>query len=215
MILAAACFTAVAAIAGASGAKVSPQPAQSGQAVPPKSVFDFTVSNIDGHPVKLSEYKGDVLLIVNTASLCGNTPQYKKLEELYQKYHSKGLTILGFPENDFMNQEPGSNAEIKEFCTSVYHVSFPMFAKIDVKGEHEAPLYKWLIAHSLKPKLGIQWNFEKFLLDRDGQVIMRIDPGHQPDSDDVVKMIEKALAEQKPADSTTSVTAASGTQKSN
>lgn len=159
-----------------------------------KSFYDFTVSNIDGHPTKLKKFKGQVLLVVNVASLCGNTPQYSKLEKLFQKYHDQGFEVLGFPENDFMNQEPGTNQQIKEFCTSTYQVTFPMFAKIDVKGTNIAPLYQWLISHSDEPKKDIQWNFEKFLLDRNGNVVMRIDPGHQPDSDDVITAIEKELA---------------------
>lgn len=159
-----------------------------------KSFYDFTVPNIDGHPTKLKKFKGQVLLVVNVASLCGNTPQYAKLEKLFQKYHDQGFEVLGFPENDFMNQEPGTNQQIKEFCTSTYQVSFPMFSKLDVKGANIAPLYQWLIAHSDEPKKDIQWNFEKFLIDREGNVVMRIDPGHQPDSDDVVAAIEKQLA---------------------
>lgn len=160
----------------------------------PKSIYDFTMSNIDGHPVKLSEFKGKVLMIVNTASLCGNTPQYMKLEALYEKYKSKGLVIIGFPENDFMNQEPGTNQQIKEFCTTQYSITFPMFAKIDVKGPNESPLYKWLIEKSISPEKPIQWNFEKFIVNRSGNVVMRIDPSVQPDQADVVSMIERSLS---------------------
>src|ERR1700747_1379555 len=110
-------------------------------AIPLKSIYDFKVKDIDGKDVSLSQYKGKVLLIVNVASLCGNTPQYKDIETLYEKYKSKGLVILGFPANNFMGQEPGSNAEIKAFCTKEYAVTFPMFSKISVKGDDIAPLY--------------------------------------------------------------------------
>ncbi len=180
----------VIAIATASHQGPNPTPAPL-----PKSLYDFKVPNIDGHPTKLSKYKGKVLLIVNVASLCGNTPQYARLEKIYAKYHKQGFEVLGFPENDFMNQEPGDNQQIKAFCTSTYHVTFPMFAKLDVKGPDEAPLYQWLIAHSDTPQRPIQWNFEKFLIDRNGNVVMRIDPGHLPDSKDVISMIKKTLAE--------------------
>ena len=157
------------------------------------SLYDFTVSDIDGKDVKLSDFKGKVLMIVNVASKCGNTPQYKPLEALYEKYKDKGLVILGFPANQFMSQEPGTNAQIKEFCSSTYHVAFPMFSKIVVKGEGIHPLYQWLIANSDKPTEAIHWNFEKFLISREGKVIKRIDPATFPDTPENIEAIEKAL----------------------
>ncbi|MHB8634933.1 MAG: glutathione peroxidase [Fimbriimonadaceae bacterium] len=160
---------------------------------PAKSIYDFTVTNIDGKDVKLSKFKGKVLMIVNVASKCGNTPQYAILESMYAKYKDKGFVILGFPANQFGHQEPGTNAEIKEFCTATYHVNFPMFSKIVVKGDGINPLYSWLIAHSDTPNQDIQWNFEKFIVDRTGKVIKRIAPRTKPDEADVVATVESAL----------------------
>ena len=139
------------------------------------SIYDFTVNEIGGDPVGLDRYKGKVLLVVNTASECGFTPQYKGLEALYRKYRDRGLEILGFPCNQFGAQEPGSEAQIAQFCSSKYDVTFPMFAKIDVNGEHAAPLYQWLKSEG-KGVLGsesIKWNFTKFLIDEEGQVVRR------------------------------------------
>lgn len=139
-----------------------------------KSVYDFMMKNIDGKDVSLSEYKGKVLLIVNTASECGYTPQYEGLEKLYEKYKDKGFEILAFPCNQFGGQEPGSNEDIKKFCSTKYSVTFPLFGKIDVNGENAAPLYKYL--KSEKSGLitdNIKWNFTKFLIDKNGKPIKR------------------------------------------
>ena len=169
-------------------------PAQAAPAKP-QTVLDFTVKDIDGKRVPLSRYKGKVLLIVNTASLCGNTPQYASLESLYQKYKSQGLRILAFPADDFAHQEPGTNGQILQFCTSKYHTSFDLFSKISVKAPDQAPLYTFLTDKATDPKFGgdIEWNFAKFLTDRKGNVIARIPAGHDPLSPDTVAQIEAAL----------------------
>ena len=157
------------------------------------SVYDFTVKNIRGKDVKLDAYKGKPLLIVNTASECGFTPQYKGLETLYQKYHGKGLEILGFPCNQFGAQEPGTEKEIESFCEVNYGVTFPLFAKVDVNGDNAAPLYR----HLKKEKPGllgseaIKWNFTKFLVDRKGNVVERYAPNAEPES--ITGDIEKLL----------------------
>jgi len=146
------------------------------------SLYDLSVDDIHGKPVKLSRYKGKVLLIVNTASKCGYTPQYKGLEALHGKLHAKGLEVLGFPCNQFGAQEPGTEAEIAEFCELNYGVTFPMFAKVDVNGAKTSPLYKHL--KEAKPGLlgseAIKWNFTKFLVDRDGKVVERYAPQAEP-----------------------------------
>jgi len=156
-------------------------------------IYDFTVKDIHGKSVKLDAYKGKPLLIVNTASKCGFTPQYKGLESLYKKLHGKGLEILGFPCNQFGEQEPGSEAEIEQFCEVNYGVTFPLFAKVDVNGAKAAPLYKYLKKE--KPGLmgseAITWNFTKFLVDRDGNVIERYAPNTEPAA--IASDIEKLL----------------------
>lgn len=149
-----------------------------------KSIYDFSVKTIDGSEQSLSQYKGKTLLIVNTASKCGFTPQYKGLEVLYQKYKDNGLVVLGFPCNQFGAQEPGTESEIKQFCDLEYHVTFPLFAKIDVNGKDEHPLYAWL-KHEAPGVLGtemIKWNFTKFLVSQDGQVLKRFAPNDTPES---------------------------------
>ena len=158
-------------------------------------VLDLTVTDIDGNAVDLSAYEGKVLLIVNVASKCGLTPQYAGLMELHNAYADKGLAILGFPANNFRNQEPGSNEEIKLFCTQNYDVAFDMFAKISVFGDDIAPLYRRLTsAESNAPFAGdIQWNFTKFLVGRDGRVIARFEPQTKPTDEAVVAAIESAL----------------------
>jgi len=158
------------------------------------SIYDFSMKNIDGKTVHLSKFKGKVLLVVNVASKCGNTPQYAALEKLYSDNKDKGFAVLGFPANEFGGQEPGTNAQIKEFCTSTYNVNFPMFAKIVVKGEGIDPLYTWLIA-SAPYHDDIEWNFGKFLIGRDGHVIARFNPKVKPDDPEVTDAIQKALAE--------------------
>ena len=153
------------------------------------SVHEFTLNSIDGKPAPLSAYEGKVVLIVNVASRCGFTPQYAGLEALYEKYKDRGFTILGFPANNFGGQEPGTNEEIKTFCTTKYNVTFPMYSKISVKGDDKAPLYQFLTATGGE----IQWNFTKFLVDKDGKVVARFEPKVTPDSPDVASAIEKAL----------------------
>ena len=157
------------------------------------SIYDFAVKDIHGKTVKLDAYKGKPLLIVNTASKCGFTPQYKGLESLYEKLHGKGLEILGFPCNQFGEQEPGTEAEIESFCEVNYGVTFPMFAKVDVNGDGAAPLYKFLKKE--KPGLlgseAIKWNFTKFLVDRNGKVIERYAPNTEPAA--IAGDIEKLL----------------------
>jgi glutathione peroxidase len=162
-----------------------------------QSVYDFVVKDIDGKDVPLAKYKGDVLLIVNVASLCGLTKDhYAKLEPLYQKYRDQGFKILAFPANNFGKQEPGSDREIKETCTNTYHLTFDLFSKISVKGEDQAPLYKYLTNHPDKDIAGpVEWNFQKYLVDRKGSVIAKFNPKVTPDAAPVIERIEKVLAE--------------------
>jgi glutathione peroxidase len=158
------------------------------------TIYDFSAQTLTGKPRKLSDYKGKVLLVVNTASKCGFTPQYAGLEELYKKYKSRGLVVLGFPSNQFGEQEPGPDSEIAEFCEMNYGVSFPMFSKVDVNGDAAHPLFKDLTS-SKKGMLGsqaIKWNFTKFLVGRDGTVLERYAPTTAPA--DIGPDIEKALA---------------------
>jgi glutathione peroxidase len=156
-------------------------------------IDEFTVNDIGGKPVRLDRYKGRVLLVVNTASQCGFTPQYKGLEALQKKYHAKGFDVLGFPCNQFGAQEPGTEAEIATFCETSFGVSFPMFAKVDVNGDNATPLYRWLKKE--KPGLlgseAIKWNFTKFLVDRTGKVVARYAPNDTPES--IAPAIEKLL----------------------
>jgi len=164
---------------------------------PATGVYQFTMKNIDGQPVPLSKYHGKVMMIVNVASLCGNTPQYAKLVGLDKEYRKQGLRILGFPANNFASQEPGDNKSIKEFCTSTYHVTFDMFSKISVKGDDQDPLYKYLTDPSTDPKYAgdIDWNFAKFIIGRHGEILARF-PAHQdPTSPEVVAALKAALAE--------------------
>ena len=175
-----------------------PAMAASAEHANPKSPLDFTVTDIDGKSVDLSRYRGRVVLIVNTASLCGHTPQYTQLEALYEKYQPQGLSILAFPANDFRSQEPGTNAEIKEFCSTRYHVKFDLFGKVVVHGDGICPLYTYLTSTATDPQHGgdIKWNFTKFLVDRHGAIVDRFEPTVIPDDAAVVKAIEAALAEQ-------------------
>ena len=164
-----------------------------------KSVLDFKMKDIDGNEVKLKKYKGNVLLVVNTASKCGYTPQYEGLQATFDKYKAQGFYVLGFPANNFGGQEPGTEAEIKEFCTTKYKVSFPMFAKISVKGDDQDPLYKFLTGKETNPGFAgdIKWNFNKFLIDRKGNVVARFDSKDTPDGEAVTAAIEKYLKENK------------------
>jgi glutathione peroxidase len=170
--------------------------AETAAASPAKSIYEFQMKDIDGKDVKLKKYKGNVLLVVNTASKCGYTPQYEGLQAIYTKYHDKGFEILGFPANNFGGQEPGTEAEIKEFCTLKYKVTFPMFAKISVKGEDQHPLYTYLTSKETDPAFAgdISWNFNKFLIDRNGKILARFSSKDTPESETVTKAIEAALA---------------------
>jgi len=160
------------------------------------AVLDFKMKSLDGKDVDLAKYKGKVVMIVNTASQCGLTPQYEQLEGLHEKYGKDGLAILGFPANEFGKQEPGSDDQISEFCTAKYGVKFPMFSKIVVKGEGQHPLYQFLTDADTNPKFAgeISWNFEKFLVDRNGTVVARFAPRTTPDSAEVAKAIEAEIA---------------------
>jgi glutathione peroxidase len=164
------------------------------------SILDHEMETLDGEKVNLAKkYKGKVVLLVNVASKCGNTPQYKPLEALYEKYGKEGLAVVGVPCNQFRAQEPGSAKEIAEFCEKNYGVKFDMLGKVDVNGEKAAPLYKQLTSKETDPKFPgkITWNFEKFLFSRDGKVVERFAPKVQPDSKEVVAAIEKELAKKK------------------
>jgi glutathione peroxidase len=159
------------------------------------SVLDFTLNSLDGKPAPLAQYGGKVLLIVNVASHCGYTPQYAGLEKLYEKYKGPGLVILGFPANNFGEQELGTNEEIKTFCSTRYQVTFPMYSKVSVTGGDTTPLYQFLTDQKSNAATGgdIQWNFTKFLVDRNGKVIARFEPAITPEDASVTAAIEKAL----------------------
>ena len=158
-------------------------------------MLEYTLNSIDGKPAPLAQYKGKVVMIVNVASFCGYTPQYEGLEKLYEKYKDQGFVILGFPANNFGAQEPGTNEEIKTFCTRNYSVTFPMYAKISVKGADKHPLYQFLTDKQTNPSSGgeIQWNFTKFLIGRDGKIIARFESAVTPESAEVNSAVEKAL----------------------
>jgi glutathione peroxidase len=176
-ILKTVCFLATASLLGA------------------QSVYDYSMNTIDGQPESLAAYKGKVLLVVNVASKCGFTPQYAGLQSLYSKYQDRGFVILGFPANNFASQEPGTNTEIKTFCTRKYSVTFPMFSKVSVLGADKTPLYGYLTSASSDPKFAgdIKWNFTKFLIGRDGNIIARFEPKVTPDSPEVISAVESAL----------------------
>lgn len=162
-----------------------------------KSIYDFTMNDIDGNPVTFEKYRNKVIIIVNVASKCGFTSQYKTLQELYEKYKEEGFVILGFPANNFLSQEPGTDNEVKQFCSLTYNVTFPMFSKISVKGDDIAPLYVYLTGKETNPGFPgkIKWNFSKFIIDRQGKIIERFASMTKPDSKKVIKIIEKALNE--------------------
>ena len=184
--------------AGCGPSYLSPDQAQASEKGPllmaaqTGSVYDFTMDDIDGKPTPLSKYRGKVLLVVNTASLCGNTPQYSDLETVYEKYQGRGFEVLAFPANNFGQQEPGTNQEIKGFCLTKYSVSFPLFSKISVKGTDKHPLYRYLTEQSSFPG-EVEWNFQKYLVDRSGNVIARYHHRTKPLSDEIVRGIETAL----------------------
>ena len=158
-------------------------------------IYDFTAQSLAGEEVPLRQFEGQVLLIVNTASACGFTPQYKGLEELYRALSPRGFSVLGFPCNQFGSQEPGTDAEIKEFCSSKYNVTFPLFDKIEVNGPNRHPLYTSLAGKDSPYPGDIKWNFSKFLISRDGKIIKRYDSKVVPDSPEVTAAIEAALAQ--------------------
>jgi len=157
------------------------------------SIYNFTVKDINKKDVKLSDYKGKVLLIVNVASKCGYTPQYKGLETIYKKYKLEGFEILAFPCNDFGKQEPGTNKEIKNFCELTYNVTFPLFNKIKVLGDEKEPLYKLLTDNPVTGKSNVKWNFEKFLIDRNGNIVKRFRSMAKPEGKKITEAIETEL----------------------
>lgn len=167
---------------------------------PPRSVLDFTVRSIDGTDVPLSSYRGKVLLLVNVASQCGYTPQYKDLEALFRRYRDQGFMVLGFPANNFGEQEPGTDEEIREFCTATYGVTFDMFSKISVKGDDQHPLYRFITTQGGDSTVTgeVKWNFQKYLVGRDGRVLGRYLSRVKPLSDELTGAVEKALAEPAP-----------------
>ncbi len=157
------------------------------------TLHDFTLTTIDGHEKNLAAYRDKAVLLVNVASRCGLTPQYKALEALHREFADKGLVVAGIPANDFGAQEPGTDAEIQQFCSSKYDVSFPMFSKLSVKGDTKHPLYRWL-TESAEPKGELSWNFEKFLVGKDGRVLARFAPTVEPSANELRAAIERALA---------------------
>jgi glutathione peroxidase len=160
------------------------------------SVYDYTMNSIDGKPTALASFKGKVILLVNVASRCGYTPQYKGLESLYEKNKDQGFVIVGVPANNFMSQEPGTDAEIKTFCKAKYDVQFPILSKVSVKGSDQTPLYQYLTSTEQNPKTGgeIKWNFTKFLIGRDGQILARFEPAVTPEDPALTSAVSAALA---------------------
>lgn len=157
------------------------------------SLYDFTMDDIDGKPVNLGQYRGKVLLLVNTASFCGNTPQYSDLQTMYEQYNERGFEILAFPANNFGQQEPGTNQEIKSFCFTKYSLTFPLFSKISVKGSDKHPLYQYLTEQSPFPG-EVEWNFQKYLVDRSGNIVGRFHHRTKPLAPEIVNEVERALA---------------------
>jgi len=168
-----------------------------GSAFAASNIYDFTLPSIDGKPMPLADFKGKVILLVNVASRCGFTPQYTALESLYEKYKDHGFVIVGFPANNFGGQEPGTNEEIKTFCSRKYNVTFPLYSKVSVKGDDQTPLYLYLTKQTAPSIAGeIKWNFTKFLVDRNGQVVQRFESKVTPDSKEIVNAIDKLLKQQ-------------------
>ena len=165
-----------------------------GSAFAASNIYDFTLPSIDGKPTPLADFQGKVALLVNVASRCGYTPQYSALETLYEKYKDQGFVIVGFPANNFGGQEPGTNEEIKSFCSRKYSVTFPLYGKVSVKGDDQTPLYQYLTKQTDPSIAGeIKWNFTKFLVDRNGRVVQRFESAVTPDSKEVVSAVEKQL----------------------
>lgn len=181
--------------AGIAGLRANATAAAMKSAVAP--VLAFTMPSLAGKNIHLSRYQGKVILMVNTASKCGFTPQYAGLEALYKRFKSKGFVILGFPSNDFGHQEPGTDKQISIFCTSHYGVTFPMFSKVDVKGPHQCPLYHYLTGHKTDPRFAgvVKWNFEKFLLSRRGKIVARFRSPITPESAILAHAVETQLAQ--------------------
>ena len=179
---------------GSVGLALAAEESAAGGAKAP-AALSFKVQDIAGKEVDLSKYKGKVVIVVNTASNCGYTPQYEALEKLHEKYADKGLAIVGFPCNQFLGQEPGTNAEIAEFCKANYNVQFDMMAKVDVNGKDASDFYKFLTYEKTNPKFAspIKWNFTKFLIGRNGEVVSRYEPSIAPDSPQVIKRLETEL----------------------
>ncbi|RMD63558.1 MAG: glutathione peroxidase [Planctomycetota bacterium] len=184
---------AVVALLGAFAATHAPAASPQADTDDPTYVLDFTIPRLDGSEQSLRDYEGKVILIVNTASKCGLTPQYAGLQKLYERYKDQGFVVLGFPANNFRNQEPGTNKEISEFCTKTYGITFPMFTKISVKGKDIHPLYQRLT--SLPEPIGgpVLWNFQKYLVDRTGHVVARFHPTVKPDDPALIAHIEALL----------------------
>ena len=160
-----------------------------------KQVYSYKLKTIDGDPITLAQYQGKVLLLVNVASACGYTPQYTALESVYEKYKGRGLVVVGIPANNFANQESGTDAEIKTFCSRKYHVTFPIMSKVSVLGTDKTPLYQYLTDKATNPSTGgeIKWNFTKFLIARNGNPVARFEPAVTPDSPEVIAAVEAAL----------------------
>ncbi len=156
-----------------------------------KSLHDFTVKTLEGEPFPLSQLKGKKVMVVNTASKCGLTPQYENLEKLYRRYGGENFVVIGFPANNFLNQEPGTSEQIREFCTQNFGVTFPIMEKVSVKGSDIHPVYKWLTSKKENGVLDseVSWNFQKFLIDEEGRMVKSISPRQKPDSDEVIQWI--------------------------
>jgi glutathione peroxidase len=186
------CVLAILAVAAVAAFGVAADKTEEKKVTGP---LDFTLTDIDGKEHKLDQYKGKVVLLVNVASKCGLTPQYEALQKLHDTYGKDGLVVIGVPANEFLKQEPGTNPEIKEFCTSKYKVTFPMMGKVVVKGDGISPLYKHLTEKETNPKHAgeITWNFEKFLINKKGEVAARFSPKTKPDADEVTKAIKAEL----------------------
>ena len=158
-----------------------------------KTFYQFSARDIDGKDISMSQFKGSKVLVVNVASKCGNTPQYESLEKLYQRYGPEKFVVVGFPANNFRAQEPGTNEEIKEFCSAKYHVTFPMMSKISVKGADMDPIYKWLTSKAENGVMDapVTWNFQKFMIDEKGKLVGMLEPDVDPDTDKIIKWIEQ------------------------